>query len=157
MKKQLFLITTLTVLSASAMAYNPWSQCGIGAALFPNTHWGAVTSNVIWDMGTTANISATLSRDTCNGAETRMAMLIHDKLESLELEIMTDQGEVLTAIFEVMSCDTSSQIIPSLRKETVKLLSTDQYPSQTRVGKAENLYFLINENQEFKQSCSKIS
>src|SRR5688572_5993856 len=37
---------------------NPFSDCGIGAALFPKTGWAAVTSNVIWDIGTTALTSA---------------------------------------------------------------------------------------------------
>ncbi|MBI3771765.1 MAG: hypothetical protein HY272_03590 [Gammaproteobacteria bacterium] len=33
---------------------NPWLDCGIGAMIFTETKWAAVTSNVIWDLGTTA-------------------------------------------------------------------------------------------------------
>ncbi len=40
---------------------NPFSDCGIGAALFKDTKWAAVSSNVIWDIGTTAVTSATAS------------------------------------------------------------------------------------------------
>ena len=41
---------------------NPYTDCGIGAALFPNTHWAAATSNVIFDLGITAITSATSRR-----------------------------------------------------------------------------------------------
>ena len=44
---------------------NPFSDCGIGAALFPDTSWAAVTSNITWDIGTTALTSATMSPGTC--------------------------------------------------------------------------------------------
>ena len=57
---------------------NPFTDCGIGAALFPDTHWAAVTSNVIWDVGTTALTSATASPETCSGAKVEAAMFINE-------------------------------------------------------------------------------
>ena len=68
MLKKLFLVPVL-VFSLNSNAANPYVDCGIGAALFPNTDWAAVTSNVIWDAGTTALISATASEDTCSGGD----------------------------------------------------------------------------------------
>ena len=60
---------TIGVFSLNSFAANPYTDCGIGAALFPNTNWAAVTSNATWDAGTTAVISATASEDTCSGGE----------------------------------------------------------------------------------------
>ena len=90
---------TIGVFSLNSFAANPYTDCGIGAALFPNTNWAAVTSNVTWDAGTTAVISATASEDTCSGGEAQTAMLIHDKLEGLETDIMTGSGDVYAACF----------------------------------------------------------
>ena len=45
--------STVTVAEANKTAGsgpNPYTDCGIGAALFSDTHWAAVTSNVIWDL-----------------------------------------------------------------------------------------------------------
>jgi hypothetical protein len=61
MKKLLFLLSLCAVnLPNIALAGgptgsgpNPYSDCGIGAALFKDTEWAAVTSNVTWDLGTT--------------------------------------------------------------------------------------------------------
>ena len=62
---------------------NPFSDCGIGAALFPETKWAAVTSNVIWDVGTTAVASATMSPQTCSGKQAKTAAFIYHTYDSL--------------------------------------------------------------------------
>ena len=53
MLKKLLLLP-FAIVTMNSFAANPYTDCGIGAALFPNTNWAAVTSNVIWDAGTTA-------------------------------------------------------------------------------------------------------
>lgn len=158
--KKLYATMLLLVASfgSNVFAANPYTDCGIGAALFPNTNWAAVTSNVIWDAGTTAIISATASEDTCNGSAVKTAMLIHDKLESLETEVMSlTQGEVVAALMDVMSCSPNASLIPSLRSEMVVLLNTEDYSEKGRVEKAEGIYFLLNENEQVKNSCSLAS
>ena len=142
----------------SAYGANPYSDCGIGAALFPNTPALAVTTNVTWDAGTTAVISATASEDTCNGGAVKTAMLIHDKLESLETEVMTSsQGEVVTALMDVMTCRTDPNILPGVRSDMLVLLSASDYSSKSRVEKAEGVFHLLMENEQVKKNCSLTS
>lgn len=84
---------------------NPYSNCGIGAAIFPTVPWAAATSNVIWDVGTTAVSSATLSPETCNSKTVAMAEFIQGSYASLETDILNGRGDYLTGLSEVSGCD----------------------------------------------------
>ena len=63
--------------SSEPTVENAYTQCGIGAALFPNSGTAAAFSNAIWDFGTTALSSQTSSPSTCAGATTTAAIFIH--------------------------------------------------------------------------------
>ena len=65
MKKLLLALILITLPLGTAFAEkkqgsgpNPYVECGIGAAIFPEVHWAAATSNVTWDLGSTALTSA---------------------------------------------------------------------------------------------------
>ena len=77
---------------------NPYSDCGIGAALFTETKWAAVTSNVIWDLGITAITSATASPETCSGKKVETAQFIIDNYDNLAEETAKGQGTHLIAM-----------------------------------------------------------
>lgn len=83
---------------------NPYSNCGIGGAIFPTVSWAAATSNVIWDLGTTAVSSATLSPETCNSKTVAMAEFIQGSYASLETDILKGRGDYLTGLSEVSGC-----------------------------------------------------
>ena len=83
---------------------NPYSNCGIGGAIFPTVSWAAATSNVIWDLGTTAVSSATLSPETCNAKTVAMAEFIQGSYASLETDILKGRGDYLTGLSEVSGC-----------------------------------------------------
>ena len=154
MKK--FLVTFLMLGSLQTFAANPYTDCGIGAALFPNTNWAAVTSNVIWDVGTTALISATASEDTCSGGEAQTAMLIHDKLETLESQMMLEDGNVLASLTETMNCG-SANINSDIRASYKEVLADTDYSSKNRVEKSESIYFMLKNNSSVQQHCSIFS
>jgi hypothetical protein len=137
-------------------AANPYVDCGIGAALFPNTSWAAVTSNVIWDAGTTALISATASEDTCSGGAVETAQLIHDKYELLETDIMMEQGKNLEALTSIMGCESSSTLVASIKNDMVDNLSNSDYVKINRIEKSINLYESLQSNKEVKNSCSVV-
>jgi hypothetical protein len=140
----------------NANAANPYVDCGIGAALFPNTDWAAVTSNVIWDAGTTALISATASEDTCSGGAVETAQLIHDKYELLETDIMLGDGENLLALTTSMQCESSPALTASIRDDIQNVLSDVNYSKNTRIEKSINFYEALQANSEVKNSCSVI-
>lgn len=123
---------------------NPYSDCGIGAALFPTTDWAAVTSNVIWDIGTTAMISATASPETCSGKDVEAAEFVHSTYENLIEETARGehQGHV-AALMEIYGCGTEvrGEIATSLRGAVAEQVATADYAQQTRVQKSEQ-YFL---------------
>jgi len=77
---------------------NPFRDCGIGAAIFPNHHVAAATSNIIWDLGTTAVTSATLSPETCSNVHAKTAKFIIDNYENLIEDIAKGEGEHLVAM-----------------------------------------------------------
>ena len=149
-------VMILALGSNNANAANPYTDCGIGAGLFPNTAWAAITSNVIWDAGTTALISATASENTCSGGAVQTAQLIHDKYELLETDLMMGQGENLAALTTSMGCESSSTLTASLKNDMTENLSRSDYVENTRIEKSINLYESLQSNKEVKNSCSVV-
>ena len=122
--------TILPATSAVAKDINPWKHCGIGAAIFDNNETAAALSNVIWDLGTTAVTSATVSEDTCAGENVKTAQFIDENFEALETDIAIGEGEVLSAMLNMTSSD-----VDTLR-ETLA-----EHSSESRNEKAQALYF----------------
>ncbi len=161
-RKQLFLASALAgsmAVSGSALAGpNPFKDCGIGAALFSETHWAAVISNVIWDLGTTAVTSATASPETCSGSDVKTAQFILDNYENLAEETAKGSGEHLTAMLTVLGCRSESHgaIVSSVRSEMADKVSSPSYSQETILNKASDLNDIVNTNVtvSFKGSCS---
>jgi hypothetical protein len=150
------LVLSLTMFSLNSFAANPYTDCGIGAALFPNTSWAAVTSNVIWDAGTTAVISATASEETCSGSAVEVAQLIHDKYDMLETDIMLGSGSNLAALSGLLQCEDS--IMPSsVATDLTQILATADYATSSRIEKSSKLFDAIASNQQVTTSCSALS
>ena len=126
---------------------NPYADCGIGSALFGDTKWAAVTSNTIWDLGSTALTSATSSPETCSGKKVVAAKFISDTYPNLAEEAASGQGEHLTTVLNIMECDSANhaganrQIRAAMRQS----VSDAGYVGQAHLEKASNLYSIINE------------
>ncbi len=122
---------------------NPYSDCGIGAALFSKGPvWAAVTSNVIWDIGSTAITSATMSPETCNGSKVKTAQFIIDNYDNLAEETALGQGEHLTAMLTVRGCQASAHptIVQSIRKDMIGNVTAASYSTLSDVEKATQYY-----------------
>jgi len=133
---------------------NPFSDCGIGAALFSETKWAAVTSNVIWDVGTTAVTSATASPQTCNGKQMAAATLINDTYEKLVEETARGQGEHLTSLLNIFECGDARQgrAIDAARGAMGELVAQPGYATQDRTQKAARFYEVVD--SAVSKSCS---
>jgi hypothetical protein len=151
------LLVTLSFVALNSHAANPFTDCGIGAALFPNTHWAAVTSNVIWDAGTTALTSATASEDTCSGTSVETAQLIHDKYDLLETDIMLGSGSNLAALTESLQCDKAVGLPSSVSEDLANILSDSSYAESTRIEKSSKLYEALRANEQVQASCLTLS
>lgn len=121
---------------------NPYTDCGIGAALFKDTHWAAVTSNVIWDLGTTAITSATMSPETCNARKVETAQFILDTYQNLAEETAAGKGEHLTAALNKFGCQAADQatIANGIRRQMATEVTKPGYTDESAVDKAAFYY-----------------
>jgi len=133
---------------------SPYSDCGIGAALFPDTNWAAVTSNVIWDLGSTAITSATSSPQTCSGKKQKTAMFIGHTYAQLTEETAAGHGKYLATALSLFECAPAKQaeVIDQVRAEMAKNVAAPAYLTQTRLEKAADYYNAMD--RAAKQSCS---
>ena len=136
----------------------PFTECGIGAQLFPDTHWAAVTSNVIWDVGTTAVISATASPETCNGKSAQAAKLIYDTYDNILEDTAKGDGEYVVALMQVYGCsaDSHDELINAVRTRFSATVSEDGYVDMSKLKKAEAYFNVIDTEvrSDFFASCS---
>lgn len=118
---------------------NPWQDCGIGSMIFPDNGTASAISNIIWDLGTTAVTSASASEDSCEGAGARTAQFIFETYENLENEIVRGEGEHITAMLNLMSCDADghNEATRQIRSEvSAQILDSDE----DTIVKAERLH-----------------
>jgi len=143
---------------AAGSGPSPFVDCGIGAALFPNTGWAAVTSNVIWDLGTTAVISATASPETCQGAPAQAANFINDAYDNVLEDTARGDGEYLVALLEIYGCSSEVQgdVVTAIRADIGANVEADGYATMSTVEKAELYFNVINSEiqSEFAASCT---
>lgn len=124
-------------------APNPWLDCGIGAMIFPdaNLEVAAAVSNIIWDWGTTAVISAASSPDTCAGMDNvATAMFIQYSFANLELETAKGEGEYLTALSDMVGCADASAFAGAVRSDFATMVAAPGYAQQSVSQKAEGYY-----------------
>jgi hypothetical protein len=137
---------------------SPYTECGIGGAMFPNTAWAAGSSNVIWDLGSTAFSSATSSPEMCNAKKVKAAMFIRDTYPNVIEETASGQGEHLVALLQIFECsnDSHSQIIQSVRSKVDVQIASEEYSSLSHLDKAAQYYHAVNDTVEndFSASCS---
>lgn len=167
-KSALFTVAISTVaFSGSVMAElgnkpvgsgpNPYVDCGIGASLFPDTHWAAVTSNIIWDAGTTALTSATASPETCQGSKVVAAKFINETYPNVIEQTANGQGSHLSAMLEIFGCsaDSHAGIIQSVRSEMGQKVSAEGYTSMGQLQKSAEYYGVVYSavSTDYAASC----
>lgn len=136
-------VSTSTAAMAAQENVNPFTNCGIGAALFPNHDVGATISNVIWDVGTTAVTSATASPETCtNGTKKDVAVFINDTYKQVEEDAVMGSGQHLSALMSIAGCGSasSSEMISTFQVNFGEALSAEAYADKSQVQKAEAMY-----------------
>lgn len=149
--KKLLLLAVIALFPVSSIAGeskaqgsgpNIYTECGIGAALFPNIGWAAVISNAIWDMGSTATTSAFSSPQVCQPKKVKAARLILETLPELEKDVASGEGKYLTALSETIGCDSSAsnELNANIRQSYASVVSDENYGSKTRVERASDMY-----------------
>nr|WP_315479561.1 DUF3015 family protein [uncultured Rhodoferax sp.] len=124
---------------------SPYTECGIGAAIFKDTDWAAATSNVTWDLGTTALSSASYSPEMCSPKKVKAAMLIRDNYPQISEEIARGQGEHLSAALEVFGCNAAMQPVAAtqVRGDFSRMVSSPSYGGQNQLEKAGQMFQVL--------------
>lgn len=149
LKACVYLLAISTVLlPAVGYSKNIWRDCGIGALIFSETKWAAVTSNIIWDLGITASTSTSSSEDQCAGKTASSAHFIYENYAVIEEETAIGNGEHLTTMLNILGCQESahSQIINTLRNELTKDLQGPNTLQKTKLQKAERYHGHVIDN-----------
>lgn len=153
-----FLFSTHEVEAAGIEGPNPYTHCGIGAMIFPETRWAAIVSNVIWDLGTTAIVSATASPETCKGRSLVIAEFIATTYDSLVAETARGQGQNLDAILELYECDASvkSPMVNDLRNNYFGQLEAETYATSNPIEKFNTYYQTIDQlvKNQYAKHCA---
>jgi len=126
--------------SAQVAGVNPWQHCGIGAMVFPDHGVASAISNIIWDLGTTAVISATASPDTCNTNLVTTALLIDSSYDQLTMETAQGSGEHLNAVLNLVGCNATEETISALRADLNTTVASDNYATMPHADKAYSFY-----------------
>ncbi|CAO1666436.1 MULTISPECIES: DUF3015 family protein [Halomonadaceae] len=144
--------TTALTLSATTFAndhqgeINPWQHCGIGAAIFDDNTTAAAISNVIWDSGTTAVTSATISPGSCEGEEIKVAQFIDETYDQLAMEAAMGEGNHLAAALGLVGCDAGDATsISQLRSDLSAVSADSSYSSMSHNDKAYSFYTSLNQ------------
>ena len=132
--------------SAPGSGPNPFADCGIGAAIFQETKWAAATSNIIWDIGTTAVTSATLSPQTCSGKQLKAALFIRDTYEQLAEDVSRGKGEHLAAALEIFDCRSAQHdaVVSDVRANMGSVLATPGYAGKPHLEQAADLFGVLD-------------
>ena len=125
---------------------NPWVDCGIGAMIFDETAWAAVTSNVIWDLGTTAVTSDQSSQNTCESKRSKTALYIGVTYANLEEETVRGDGPHLRAMLRMLGCEKGAhdKIIHSVRSDFGDAARDPNYYQKPAAAKAENYFNMVD-------------
>lgn len=150
-----FLLAFPTIGSTKEM--NAWRDCGIGAIIFPEIPIGAIVSNIIWDLGTTALISAAASEEQCKGKEVVAARFIFEAYPNLEEETAKGGGQHIHAVLNILGCESTSHadIISSLRPDFDKSLRNPDYVYKSSLVKAQDYYnmVIVKVSGDFAEQC----
>lgn len=149
MKKGILLAVPALIISAGMMVaqpaaaekFNAWRHCGIGAAVFPDNGTASAISNIIWDLGTTALTSATVSKETCNSELVVTARFIDENYAKLEAELAIGEGQHVDTMFNMfgVSAEQKAELLPKLR---AAMIIDEQL---TRSEKAEHVFVTVQD------------
>lgn len=119
---------------------NPYTECGIGAALFKNDT-AATISNVIWDLGTTAMISATSSPETCQAKDAQAAAFIYESYDRLTEESAHGMGEHFAVLMDILEVEADhAEVMTDVRQSMANVVSSADYAQMSQVNRAEAFY-----------------
>lgn len=145
----------IIILLLSAFAYLPttnasalgdiYTECGLGHWIANDTGWLASTTNVTWDLGTTASTSYLSSPESCSGPFYAAAKFIHQTYPTLEQETAQGEGEHLVAMMDILGCEqnTRATFSQNIRKDFASAVADKSYSEKAHAEKADSYYRIV--------------
>lgn len=105
----------------------------------------AISTNITWDLGTTASTSYFSSQDTCMNDKAHIAAYINQSYEKIEQELASGEGNYLDALAKMAKSDSESvsEYNAQLRANYAKVIADDSFESMSRYQKVEKLFELV--------------
>ena len=137
---------------------NPFTQCGIGGAIFSKVPVAAAISNVIWDLGLTASSSSITTPSSCHGKKMNTAKVILETLPEVERDIALGDGKYLTALTETIACDGIEQAAfnAKLQDSYSQVVSKSSYESASDIERASGVYNAVRGVTASFEGCNSI-
>ncbi|MEY4766218.1 MAG: hypothetical protein RI907_2891 [Pseudomonadota bacterium] len=132
-----------------------YTECGLGALIFPTNEILAVVTNVTWDLGTTAVTSNLSSPDTCKGGKKKTAAFIYQSYAQLEQDLARGEGQHLNNLLTLASCPAEAQatVAAGLRDDLAADVARPAYGTATRYDQAKAMYEHLTQRAE-AAACS---
>jgi hypothetical protein len=135
-----------------------YTECGLGAMIFPTNEVLAAITNVTWDLGTTAVSSNVSSADTCAGGKKKAektAAFIVQSYAQLEQDIARGEGQHLSTLMNIAGCSAQAQgsVTAGMRQDLAVQVAAPAYGSATRYDQAKAMFEQFNQRAE-AASCS---
>ena len=151
LKTLAIVVTTISSLALMGNAHaertfeQMYTECGIGGAIFKNNKTLAAISNITWDLGTTAVSSGYSSEENCQGGKVAAANFIHSSYASLEQDIAKGEGKHLSALMDIMQCDSSARegLVNTIRADFSNTVSVKGYADAPQFQKSKDLYNIM--------------
>lgn len=157
--KKIFLAVVLIAFATPSLASNLWKDCGIGHWIAGPTLKGfpALTTNIVWDLGTTATTSHVSTPEICAGPFWAAAKFINDTYPLIEQDTVQGSGEHMMAMLDIFECDNSvrPEIVNGIRQDFGKMIQDANYVGSTQTEKAQNYYnVVVKEVSQFANQCN---
>lgn len=147
---------------AHAETPNPWTDCGIGALIFGGLEDDTASavlsaiSNITWDLGTTGTTSATITPETCKGADVSAAIFIQQNLRLVEEQVVSGKGDHVIAVLELYQCSHNdrSDILDAIRTDIQPVFTNPNYSTATKTEQAEAIWNVFNGSIQTSEKCA---
>ncbi|WCE31424.1 DUF3015 family protein [Vibrio sp. SCSIO 43137] len=161
MFKLKYSLLALALFSKVSLADNLWMDCGIGHWIAGPTLNGfpALSTNVSFDLGTTATMSNLSTPESCAGPFWAAAKFIQQSYPQIEENTAQGDGEHMLAMLSYFDCSDSANraIKADLRGEFSALIRREEYLTMDGWQKSGAYFDMLSATLDnHKHSCQRV-
>ena len=158
LKKSILTVTFASVLTSGAAfgeskrsIGDVFAQCGLGGLIGSafeedetTADFVAISTNVTWDLGTTAASSNSSSPGTCARKNVKVASYIKNSYPQIEKDLAVGQGAYIDGLLDAMEVSKNRiEIASSIRSELAQTAQQPYFEALSQEKKADILYQIV--------------